>query len=315
MQNLATGKLTSMPDFPQLTWDALCERDCRDLVRLAVREDLEREYDYTTLALVPQGAAGAALVVARQSGVLAGLPAAQIALDECDRQLVWEPIAGDGDVLAAGQFVARITGPARSLLTAERLALNLLCKLSGVASHTRKFVDAVAGTKARIYDTRKTTPGWRRLEKYAVRCGGACSHRLNLASAILIKDNHLAFGADSQGSQFSPAQAVLRAKEFVAGLPPKPDPWIIEVEVESLAQLQEVLPTQPHIVLLDNMTCDQLRQSVALRNQLAPNVELEASGGVSLATVRSIAETGVDRISAGALTHGAVWLDLALDWE
>jgi nicotinate-nucleotide pyrophosphorylase (carboxylating) len=208
-------------------------------------------------------------------------------------------------------------------LTSERTILNLLGRLSGIATLTRQYVDAVAGTKARIYDTRKTTAGWRRLEKYAVGCGGGHNHRTGLYDAILIKDNHLAVGRDEVGSAgFSPAQAVRKARTFLAqqmaGEVPRgaPDPqMIVEIEVDSLAQLMEVLPERPDIVLLDNMTAELLREAVAIRDASGGAAELEASGGVNLQSVRAIAETGIERISVGALTHSAVNLDVALDWR
>jgi nicotinate-nucleotide pyrophosphorylase (carboxylating) len=204
----------------------------------------------------------------------------------------------------------------RDLLTAERTLLNLLGRLCGVATLTRRYVDAIAGTSARIYDTRKTTPGWRRMEKYAVRCGGGTNHRTGLFDAILIKDNHLAQTARATGSTLSPADAVIRAREFLqefyanggsAGIP-------IEVEVDTLDQFANVLPLSPDIILLDNMEPNQLRIAVKQRNDAGVKTELEASGGIHLETVRAVAETGIDRISVGALTHSAVALDVALDW-
>jgi nicotinate-nucleotide pyrophosphorylase (carboxylating) len=203
-------------------------------------------------------------------------------------------------------------------LTAERLVLNLLGRLSGIATLTRKYVDAVAGTQSRIYDTRKTTPGWRRLEKYAVRCGGGCNHRTGLFDAVLIKDNHLAVGKEATDStaRYTPAEAVARARRFIEEQAPEPaqGPMIVEVEVDTLEQLDEVLAAGPDLVLLDNMTPAQLREAVRHRDARNPTVELEASGGVRLETVRQIAQSGVDRISVGALTHAAVWLDFGLDW-
>ena len=205
--------------------------------------------------------------------------------------------------------------PPADLLAVERILLNLLGRLSGIATLTRQYVDAVAGTKARIYDTRKTTPGWRRLEKYAVRCGGGWNHRGGLHEAILIKDNHLALGAQSSdGAQrFTPAEAVTRAKQFVQEHAADPG-MVIEVEVDTLQQLDAVLPMRPDIVLLDNMSLSQLRDAVSRRDAVDPAIELEASGGVTLATVGEIAATGVERISVGALTHSAVALDIGLDW-
>lgn len=304
-------------DYPQIQWDEATAHACRGLVRLAVAEDLDRQQDWTTLSLVPAGAMGAANVAARQEGVLAGLQAAAIVAQEYDPNLVFTPHMQDGQTLARGAIVATLSGPARSLLTAERVILNMLSRLSGVASLTRQYVNAVAGTAARIYDTRKTTPGWRRLEKLAVRAGGGFNHRLNLAAAVLIKDNHLALGAAAGEAAFSPAAAIKHARGFLAEVPETPPggSWIVEVEVDNLDQLAEVLPASPDIVLLDNMNCDTLRQAVALRNRVAPTIPLEASGGVNLSTVRAIAETGVERISVGALTHNAVWLDLGLDWK
>lgn len=302
---------TAVKDFPQLQWDEAAEHDCRMLVRLAVAEDLERQQDWTTLALVPAEAVGKAAVVARESGVVAGLKAAALAVGEYDQQLKLTPVVSDGAAVQRGDTLALLEGPARSMLTAERVLLNLLSRLSGVATLTRRYVDAIAGTKARIYDTRKTTPGWRRLEKLAVLAGGGFNHRLNLASAVLIKDNHLAWGTGT----FTPADAVRAAREFLEQVPEQPEGgWLVEVEVDTLDQLREVLPAGPDIVLLDNMSPDTLRAAVELRDREAPNVSLEASGGVNLQTIRGIAETGVDRISVGALTHQATWLDIALDW-
>ncbi len=214
----------------------------------------------------------------------------------------WSPQVGDGDAISAGQTLAILAGPARSLLTVERILLNLVGRLSGIATLAKAYVDAAGGTQARIYDTRKTTPGWRRLEKYAVRCGGGRNHRTGLFDAMLIKDNHLALGAQAEGTaHLTPAEAVRRARDFAASMAAgkTASPVIIEVEVDTLAQLAEVLPAQPDIVLLDNMTTDDLRRAVALRDEVASQVELEASGGVNLQTVGAIAATGVERISVG----------------
>jgi nicotinate-nucleotide pyrophosphorylase (carboxylating) len=307
-----------MRDFQQIEWDETLADDCRQLVRLAVREDLERGQDWTTIALVDAEAEGSANIVARQSGVLAGLRAVEIVVEQMDARLQLATSLGEGTTVEPNTVVAVLSGPARSMLTAERLILNFIGHLSGIATLTRKYVDLVAGTKARIYDTRKTTPGWRRLEKYAVRCGGARNHRTGLFDAVLIKDNHLALGAHEQGqSHYAPAEAVARAHQFLAGLPEHITvrQAIVEVEVDSIDQLRQVLVAAPQIVLLDNMSADQLRACVALRDKLAPQVELEASGSVNLETVQSIAETGVDRISVGALTHSATWYDVGLDWE
>jgi nicotinate-nucleotide pyrophosphorylase (carboxylating) len=315
-------------DFSQLEWSASVEEDCRRIVRLAVAEDFDRGYDWTTVALVPEGIAAAAEVVARQGGVIAGLEAARTALDEMEIEAQWLPAVRDGAAVDPGTVIATIRGSARDLLSSERTLLNLVGRLSGIATLTRRYVDAIAGTKAHIYDTRKTMPGWRRLEKYAVHCGGGRNHRTGLFDAILIKDNHLALGRQAgatPGSEqgYTPAAAVERARRFVQeslpaeGFLPAESAarMIVEVEVDSLDQLSEVLPQGPDIVLLDNMTPDKLRQAVAMRDAANSSAELEASGGVNLSTVRAIAESGVERISVGALTHSAMSLDVALDWK
>ncbi|HEY2837893.1 MAG TPA: carboxylating nicotinate-nucleotide diphosphorylase [Pirellulales bacterium] len=310
-------------DFTQLAWSPQIEEDLRRIVRLAVFEDLDRGQDWTTICLVPEEAKAAANVVVRRAGVIAGLPAIGVVLDEMEIEADVHLFFQDGAAVAAGAIVAQISGPARDLLTSERTILNLLGRLSGMATLTRQYVEAIAGTKARLYDTRKTTPGWRRLEKYAVRCGGGHNHRTGLYDAMLLKDNHLAFGHGKGGSgSFTPAQAVRQAKAFlsqqVTGDIPRgaPDPqMLVEIEVDSLEQLREVLPEGPDIVLLDNMPPEILREAVQIRDSSGFQSELEASGGINLSTVRAIAETGVERISAGALTHAAISLDVALDWQ
>ncbi|HZZ29282.1 MAG TPA: carboxylating nicotinate-nucleotide diphosphorylase [Pirellulales bacterium] len=312
-------------EFHQTEWDDVIADECRRLIRAAVLEDLDRGQDWTTVSLVPMEATGQAALVARQAGVIVGLPAVQLVIDEMDRRMRFLPAASaNGKVIRDGQTIqpdaklAMITGPARSLLTAERLILNFIGRLSGIATLTKRFVEAAAGTKARIYDTRKTTPGWRRLEKYAVRQGGGQNHRTGLFDAILIKDNHLALGGTVVGAaRFSPIEAVRQARQFIAESFPDDDPrrqMIVEIEVDSIAQLEPVLRERPDIILLDNMCLENLRAAVALRNHLASGVALEASGRVTLETVKAIAETGVDRISAGSLTHSATSLDVGLDW-
>jgi nicotinate-nucleotide pyrophosphorylase (carboxylating) len=310
-------------DFTQFAWNGQLEEDLRRIVRLAVLEDLDRGQDWTTISLVPEEAQVSASLVVRQAGVIAGLPAIGVVLDEMEVEAHFHGRVQDGDSVVAGAVVGTISGPARDLLTSERTLLNLLSRLSGIATLTRQYVEAVACTKARIYDTRKTTPGWRRLEKYAVHCGGGHNHRTGLYDAILIKDNHLAFGRqEAGGAAFSPAEAVRRAKAFLdqqtSGevLRGAPNPqMLIEIEVDSLAQLCEVLPEQPDIVLLDNMMADMLSLAVQMRDAAGSTAELEASGGVNLRSVRAIAATGIDRISVGALTHSAVSLDVGLDWQ
>lgn len=305
-------------DFRQTQWDDATDEDCRQLVRLAVREDLERQQDWTTLALVPEDRKDAADIVARQAGIVAGMPVLAVAIEEMSLHLNLNLLAEDGQRIKAGARLARLEGSVRDLLTGERILLNFLGRLMGIATLAHEFVEQVRGTGARIYNTRKTTPGWRRLEKYAVRCGGAHNHRTGLYDAILIKDNHLAqFAAPGQPPGEVAAAAVRQAKQFVTELAAtglaEADP-IIEIEVDAIEQLKAVLPDRPDLVLLDNMTLAELREAVAIRDATAPEIELEASGGVRLDTVRAIAETGVDRISVGGLTHAAHSLDVGLDW-
>lgn len=281
--------------------------DAERLIQLALQEDLGERGDLTSQVLIPPEARGCVQIVARRAGVVAGLPVVKLVFEQLEGRVQLDVRTSDGAAVAPGAVIAELSGPVQSLLTGERTALNFLTHLSGVASLTRQFVEAVAGTRAVILDTRKTLPGYRRLQKYAVRCGGGCNHRLGLFDAVLIKDNHLAAWATDPAHTL--AEAVRAARSRV------PPDVTVEIEVDSLTQLRQVLPAEPDIVLLDNMSASDMREAVALRNQLAPGVLLEASGGVTLATVRSIAETGVERISVGTLTHSAPALDLAFDWR
>ena len=280
------------------------EADAADsLIRLALAEDLGATGDRTSLATIQEGTVARAAFVARAAGVVAGLPVAERVCRAVSSALRYSPAVDDGTSVERGTTLATITGPLREILATERTALNFLQRLSGVASLTRKYVEAARGFRARILDTRKTIPGWRLLEKYAVRAGGGTNHRVGLFDAIMIKDNHLAgLGGDVR-------RAVMAARSYPgnAGLP-------VEVEVETPGQLEDALAVNADIVLLDNMNQDQLRSAVARRDAVAPGTLLEASGGVTLATVRDIAATGVDRISVGALTHSAPALDIALDY-
>ncbi|UTP38545.1 carboxylating nicotinate-nucleotide diphosphorylase [Phenylobacterium sp. LH3H17] len=267
------------------------------VVRAALAEDLGRAGDVTAQACIAAEARLTAVFAVRQSGVVAGLACARLAVAALDPTARFEILAADGDRVDPGAVLARVEGNARAILSAERTALNLLGRLSGVATLTRAYVDAVAGTKARIADTRKTTPGLRHLEKYAVRCGGGLNHRFGLDDAILIKDNHVA-ACGGVG------EALRRARAAAGHL------MKIEVEVDGLDQLEEALPFAPDVIMLDNFSRDDLVRAVALA---AGRVVLEASGGVNLQTVRRIAESGVDVISVGALTHSAPVLDIGLD--
>jgi nicotinate-nucleotide pyrophosphorylase (carboxylating) len=280
---------------------------CRRLVGLAWEEDLgPRKVDLTTQAIIPSDRAGQAVFVARASGVVAGLPAVELVLNTSHSPLLkFQPLVQDGDRVQPGERLATVAGLMQSILMAERIALNFLQHLSGIATMTRRFVDAVAGLPCQILDTRKTTPGWRLLEKYAVRCGGGHNHRMGLYDGILIKDNHLA--ALGGGKEAIGKAGSASAKQRCYGP--------LEIEVEKLDYLDRAFVQIPDIILLDNMSLDQLRQAVHRRNEKARNVELEASGGITLDNVRAVAETGVDRISVGALTHSAPALDIALDYE
>jgi len=271
------------------------------LIDFALTEDLSDDGDVTSQATIPEGLQGKAAFVARSPGLLAGLDVAHRVCQRVDHQLEFNPLREDGYRLAKGEVIATIAGPMRSILVAERTALNFLQRLSGIASLTRQFVDAVAGLPVQILDTRKTIPAWRRLEKYAVRMGGGTNHRVGLFDMVLIKDNHLA------AMHGDIRTAIAAARSQFPKLP-------LEVEVDSLEQLELALSAKPDFVLLDNMSIEQMRQAVARRDASALSVKLEASGGVNLQTVRAIAETGVDRISVGALTHSARALDIALDW-
>jgi nicotinate-nucleotide pyrophosphorylase (carboxylating) len=276
---------------------------CSRLLALALEEDLDAVGDLTSQAVIPETLSGRAAFVARAPGVLAGLPAAALVCAAVEPRLQFTPLREDGKAIAPGEHLATVAGPMRGILAAERTALNFLQRLCGVATQTRRHVEAVAGLPCRILDTRKTTPGWRLLEKYAVRQGGGHNHRMGLYDGILIKDNHLA----ALGPGKAITQAVRSARDHAGHTVP------LEIEVDSLEQLDEALRCGPDIVLLDNMPPEQMREAVRRRNAAAPGVLLEASGGVTLATLRAIAETGVDRVSIGALTHSAVALDIALD--
>ena len=269
----------------------------RRIVRDALDEDVG-ERDATTEATVPETALARGVFLAKQDFVVAGLDVALAAFRLLDAKLAWQPQATDGSPVVAGTTLGALTGRARPLLTAERVALNFLQRLSGVATQTRRFVTAVAGTKARIRDTRKTTPLLRLLEKHAVELGGGVAHRAGLDSAILVKDNHVRLAG-------SAAEATRRAVAAAAGL-------AVEVEVERLDQVEDVIAGGAGMVLLDNFTPDDVRRAVS---QVAGRVPVEVSGGVRLENVRAYAEAGADFIAIGALTHSAPAVDISLEIE
>ena len=302
-------------DYRSQTIDAALRDDLCQLVRLAIREDLDRTADLTTMALVPKGGQGSAYILPREAGIAAGFDLIETMVEELEARITVTQHIEDGVLFQPKQPLATLTGETRDLLTCERIILNFLGRLCGIATLTGKFVSKLEGTKARVYDTRKTTPGWRRLEKYAVHCGGGRNHRLGLFDGILIKDNHLACRAAADGQLLDAGAAVQTAKAFLtSGAFRFENPIMIEVEIDRVGQLESALLAEPNIVLLDNMNCELLRECVSIRNRIAPDVQLEASGGVNLETIAAIAQTGVDRISVGALTHSAINLDLGLDW-
>lgn len=277
------------------------------LVRLALREDLADAGCLTCNALIAPESRAEVHIVARTAGVVAGLPIGPLVFEELGHRVAWVSEVKDGSRVEPGQVVARVVGPLATILIGERTVLNFMTHLSGIASLTNRYVELIAGCKAVILDTRKTLPGWRSLAKYAVRAGGGTNHRIGLYDGVLIKDNHIAAWSRQIGNS-SLAAAVKQARSKT------PKPLTIEVEVDTISQLHDAIDGQPDIVLLDNMSIEQLQSAVEFRNRFAPRVLLEASGGVNLNTVRAIAETGVDRISIGALTHSAPSLDLAFDF-
>lgn len=277
----------------------LSQEQLHNRVREALVEDGAFN-DITTIATVRSDRRARARLVARQAGVVAGVPLALETFRQLDPKSGMRVDAEDGTRVKKGDVIVYLTGHARGMLSAERVALNFMQRLSGVATLTARYVEAVRGTSATILDTRKTTPGWRSLEKYAVRAGGGVNHRLDLSSSVLIKDNHLV-AVDG-----SVTIAVQRAREIA------PPQATLEVECDSVEQVAQAVVAGAHIILLDNMPPDLMRQCVAL---VAGRAKLEASGGITLDTVRAVAETGVDFISIGALTHSAPAMNMALDFE
>ena len=273
-----------------------------DAVLAALKEDLGRAGDITTLATIPADAHAKAVIAARDEGIISGIPMAESAF----RQIgVWHgeavsftPMIADGSEVKAGDVVAEIYGPARLVLSAERIALNFMCHMSGVATATLKMVKLIEGTKAKVTGTRKTLPGLRAFEKYAVKCGGGSNHRFGLDDAILIKDNHIAVAG-------SITEAIRRSREFVGHL------VRVEVEVDTIEQLKEAIACKPDVIMLDNMGPEKLTEALALL--AGTGIISEASGGVSPTTIAAIAKTGVDYISAGYITHSAPNFDLGLD--
>ncbi len=292
------------------------ESDVRELINLAKREDMGGD-DVTSRLLIAEGMIGVGTLMQKETGIACGLPIVEMICRAYDERLRVEQIPGFHMELIEGRFsdarstpLLRLRGPMRSLLAAERVILNFLQHMGGVATQTQRFVRRVAGTGAKIYDTRKTIPGMRLLDKYAVRCGGGMNHRTGLFDGLLVKDNHIAAVPLRELAAYL-SQTIARSKAEEPGR-------FIEVEVDTLDQLREVIKVDGlHVILLDNMDCPTMEAAVALRNAAGKkgNIELEASGGVTLETVRQIALTGVERIAVGALTHSAIALDVGLDVE
>lgn len=282
--------------------EPLRTEEIRRAVEAALAEDVGSG-DATTIATVPENATARAVMRGREPLCVAGIAFAEEAFAQMSRAIVVRREAQDGQSIAAGEVLLRVSGPARAILTAERVALNFIQRLSGVATATARYVQAIRGTEAKILDTRKTTPGWRRFEKYAVACGGGRNHRIGLYDMILIKDNHLAALVNEQPNAVT--AAVRRARACYPQLK-------VEVEADTLEQAGQAADAGADYILLDNMKPEQLREAVRLINRRS---QTEASGGVNLETVRAIAASGVDFISIGALTHSARAVDIGLDFE
>ncbi len=283
------------PGLPQLMVE--------EAVRAALLEDLGRAGDITTNATIAAEMTATAVMASRDQGFVSGLQFAEIAFSLMDRELSFEALVKDGDQVSPGDVLARISGNARAILSAERVALNFLMHMCGISSYTAQFAQEIAHTNAQICDTRKTIPGHRSFEKYAVKCGGGSNHRFGLDDAILIKDNHIAVSGGV-------SQAVENARAFVGHMVK------VEIEVDSLDQMKNALEAKPDVILLDNMSTDQLKEAVAINQKHnAGSVKLEASGNVNINTVKAIAETGVDYISTSKITMAAPTLDIGLDIE
>lgn len=310
---------TATIEFPEQT-----QADALKLVEMALVEDvgaadMDQGVDCTTDAVVPKDADAKAAFVARDAGVVCGVEVAKLALAKFAPNIDLQVEIADGAVVQPQQTIAVMSGSAHDILTMERTCLNFMCRLSGISTLTKQFVEQAASPATAVLDTRKTTPGWRRLEKYAVACGGGTNHRMGLYDAIMIKDNHLAFFRSQVSDEKNTIpEAIAIARQWIndrAESLPNGKETILQLEVDTLDQLTVALETECDIVLLDNMNCDQLSQAVDLRDERAPKVLLEASGGVNIDTINGIAATGVDRISIGALTHSAVNFDIGLDWR
>ena len=304
-------------------FDDATQADCLKLLAMALTEDtgsptLDNAVDCTTQSVIPVAATASASFVSRAAGIICGVEIAKLAISTLAPDLELDCHVNDGDQVQPGDKIATFRGSAHQILTMERTCLNFMCRLSGISTLAARFTDQVTGTNVKVLDTRKTTPGYRRLEKYAVACGGGANHRMGLYDAVMIKDNHLAFyRAWNKESKDAIVEGLQLARDWVEANKstlPNGAQTVVQLEVDTLEQFERALPSKPDIVLLDNMTNEQLTTAVNRRNEAAPGVLLEASGGVNLETIGGIAKTGVDRISIGALTHSAVNFDIGLDW-
>ena len=308
--------------------------DCLKLIEMALTEDigasdLDQGVDCTTDSIVPKEATARAAFVSRADGVVCGVEIAKLAIERWAPKLTLEVEIEDGQPIKPQQTIAVMVGPAHDILTMERTCLNFMCRLSGISSLTKKYAAEIEGTGACVLDTRKTTPGWRRLEKYAVACGGGENHRMGLYDAIMLKDNHLAFYRSLVEDNDDTIPTTIKiARQWIddnADSLPNGKNTILQLEVDTLEQLEVALDTDCDIILLDNMDCDRLKKGVAMRDKASgassasrpgkSKILLEASGGVNLQTIGEIAKTGVERISVGALTHSAINFDIGLDWK
>ncbi|MEI7921607.1 MAG: carboxylating nicotinate-nucleotide diphosphorylase [Planctomycetota bacterium] len=282
-------------------------RQAKQLILMALDEDLGTTGDITSLSTIPEAATSVGRFVARRDGIISGLPIIGLIAEQFQPGIQWKPFVSDGDRVSPGEVLGEVRGQTRSILALERISLNFLQRLSGIATMTSRFVEKTAGTKSKVLDTRKTTPGWRALEKYAVRCGNGHNHRIGLHDAILIKDNHLA-ALVANGCVSPITEAVQRARVFSG---PK---IFVTVEVDHLGQLPEALNVHPDCILLDNFTPEMAGLALKQRDALAPGVLLEISGGLTIDKIAEFARLGIDRLSVGALTHSAPALDIALDF-
>lgn len=306
---------------PVFAFDEATRADCISLIDQALAEDLNGTVDCTSWSVVPEGVTGQARFVSREKGTVCGIAICELVLERAAQKLELECHCNDGERVEKGDALATIRGAARRILLVERTCLNFMCRLSGVSTLTRQFVERIHGTTAKVYDTRKTTPGWRRLEKYAVRCGGGENHRMGLYDAVMIKDNHLAMFRSVVGdSEETIPVAIEKARTWIgenAKDLPHGMQTVLQVEVDTLEQFRIAIECKPDIILLDNMSNDQLKEAVEYRASQSSksSVLLEASGGVNIDTIGEIAKTGVERISVGALTHSAKNFDIGLDWK